>query len=53
MNDIIMSVAKALAIIKVLRKHIDLAFNIMTAEQQALWLTQIQTMTPEKVKEKE
>jgi len=53
MTDIVMSVAKALAIIKVLRKHIDLAFNIMTAEQQALWLVQIQTMAGEKVEEEE
>ena len=38
------NIVKLLAIIKVLRKQIDVAFDLMTPEQQAYFITAIKTI---------
>jgi hypothetical protein len=40
----IAEVAKLIAIIKVLRRQIDIAFDLLTPEQQAYFLTAIKTI---------
>jgi hypothetical protein len=40
----IAEVSKLIAIIKVLRRQIDIAFDLLTPEQQAYFLTAIKTI---------
>lgn len=45
------SIEQLLKVINVLRKQNDAAFNIMTPEQQAIWLVAIQQIKQEPLEE--